>query len=86
MKLRKNVAVSEAGLLFNPVSGESFSLNPIGTEILNLIREDKSSDEISKAILEKYAIDQATFEKDYHDFIGILEHHYLLESHEETKA
>ena len=27
-----------------------------------------------------------SFEKDYHDFIGLLEHHNLLESHEEKKA
>ena len=86
MKLRKNVAVSEAGLLFNPVTGESFSVNPIGVEILNLIREDRDPDEIGVAILEKYSTDKATFEKDYHDFIGILMHHNLLESHEETKA
>ncbi len=86
MKLRKNVAVSEAGLLFNPVTGESFSVNPIGVEILNMVREDKSPDQISKAILSKYSTDRDTFEKDYHDFIGILEHHNLIESHEETKA
>ncbi len=84
MKLRKNVAVSEAGLLFNPVTGESFTVNPIGVEILNLIREDKSPDQISKAIVDKYSTDQTTFEKDYDDFIGILYHHNLLESHEET--
>jgi len=86
MKLHKNVAVSEAGLLFNPVTGESFSVNPIGVEILNLIREEKDADQISKVILEKYGTDEATFEKDYHDFIGILEHNNLLESHEEKKA
>ena len=86
MKLRKNVAVSEAGLLFNPVTGESFTVNPIGVEVLNLIREDKNPDQISKVILEKYSTDRVTFEKDYHDFIGILQHHNLLESHEETKA
>jgi hypothetical protein len=86
MKLHKNVAVSEAGLLFNPVTGESFSVNPIGVEILNLIREEKEADQISKVILGKYSTDEATFEKDYHDFIGILEHNNLLESHEETKA
>ncbi|MEI7661588.1 MAG: PqqD family protein [Bacteroidota bacterium] len=86
MKLRKNVAVSEAGLLFNPVTGESYSVNPIGVEILNLIREDKDPEQISKSILGKYSTDKTTFEKDYHDFIGILEHHNLLESHEETKA
>ncbi len=86
MKLKKNVAVSEAGLLFNPVTGESFSVNPIGVEILSLIREEKSPEQISITILEKYSTDQSTFEKDYHDFIGILEHHNLLETHEETKA
>jgi hypothetical protein len=86
MKLHKNVAVSEAGLLFNPVTGESFSVNPIGVEIINLIREEKNPEQISKHILAKYSTDKATFEKDYHDFIGVLEHHNLLESHEETKA
>ena len=86
MKLRKNVAVSEAGLLFNPVTGESYSVNPIGVEILNLVREDRSHEYISKHILGIYAVDKTTFEKDFHDFIGILEHHNLLDNHEETKA
>lgn len=86
MKLQKNVAVSEAGLLFNPVTGESYSVNPIGVEILNLIREDKNLESISKIILGKYETDKATFEKDYQDFIGILEHYNLLENHEEKKA
>jgi len=86
MKLHKNIAVSETGLLFNPVTGESFSLNPIGAEILSLIREEKDPEQISRVILDKYTTDKATFEKDYNDFIGILKHHNLLESHEETKA
>ena len=84
MKLRKNVAVSEAGLLFNPVTGESFSVNPIGVEILKLIREDKPVDQIGNVILEKYNTEKATFEKDYHDFVGILYNHNLIETNEET--
>jgi hypothetical protein len=86
MKLHKNVAVSEAGLLFNPVTGESFSVNPIGIEILDLMREEKSPEQIRKIILAKYTTDESTFEKDFHDFVGILEHHNLIENHEETKA
>jgi hypothetical protein len=84
MKLQKNVAVSEAGLLFNPVTGESFSVNPIGVEILKFIREDQSLDQICITMLEKYNTDKATFEKDYHDFIGILYNHNLIETNEET--
>jgi len=86
MKLRKNVAVSAAGLLFNPVSGESYSLNPIGVEILDLIREEKTQEGICDVIVAKYNTDRPTFEKDYQDFIGLLSHFNLLESHEEKKA
>ncbi|MDP1622402.1 MAG: PqqD family protein [Bacteroidales bacterium] len=85
MKLRKNVAVSEVGLIFNPVTGESFSVNPIGVEILELIREEKDQNQIMQVLLEKYSTDQATLENDYADFIDILNHHHLIEIHEETK-
>ena len=86
MKIKKNVAVSEAGLLFNPVTGESFSVNPIGVEILNLLREEKTDAQISAAIQAKYNTDSTTFEKDYQDFIGVLSHNNLLEKNEETQV
>jgi len=84
MKLRKNIAVSESGLLFNPVTGESFSVNPIGVEILGMIREEKTAGQITDYILDRYSTDKAAFEKDYHDFIGILYQNNLLETHDET--
>jgi hypothetical protein len=84
MKLKKNVAISEAGLLFNPVTGESFSVNPIGIEILNFLREEKTLDQISDAILTKYSTDKTNIEKDLHDFIGILSNNNLIETHEKA--
>ncbi|TSA25116.1 MAG: PqqD family protein, partial [Bacteroidetes bacterium] len=72
MKINKHIAISESGLVFHPDSGESFSVNPIGVEIIHLMQEGKSFDEICDAILEKYATDRTTFEKDYHDFIGLM--------------
>ena len=86
MNLKKNVAVSESGLLFNPVTGESFSVNPIGVEILNFLREEKTDEQISEAILGKYNAEKQAFENDYQDFIGVLSHNNLIESHEETNA
>lgn len=82
MKLNKNIAISETGLLFNPITGESFTVNPIGIEILNLMREDKSPGEISRIILENYTSDPVTFEKDYQDFLGMLQHYKLIDRHE----
>lgn len=86
MKLSKNVAISESGLLFNPITGESYTVNPIGVEILNLLREEKDSSKISQDVLEKYATDHVTFEKDFQDFIGMLIHYKLLEHYGTTKA
>ena len=86
MKLRKNIAVSESGLLFNPVTGESFSVNPIGVEILGMIRESKTRKEICEAILVKYSTDRSTIENDYQDFIDLLSHNHLIERNEEKDA
>jgi hypothetical protein len=86
MKLQKNVAVSEAGLLFNPVTGESFSVNPIGAEILDMLKAEQGQEHILKTMLEKYSTDKDTIEKDLQDFIGILNHHNLLENNEEART
>ena len=83
MKLKKNIAVSESGLLFNPVTGESFSVNPIGIEVLGMIREGKGQEEICAVLTERYTADKITIERDYHDFIDLLAHHHLLERHED---
>jgi hypothetical protein len=72
MKIKKNVAISESGFIFNPTTGDSFSTNPIGLEIIRMLKDEKSKDEIRKAILGKYITDESTFEKDYYDFVMML--------------
>jgi hypothetical protein len=86
MKVNKNIAISDSGLVFNPVNGESFSVNPIGVEIISRLREGKSSGEINKEILDRYSADKDTIDKDLQDFIGILVHHNIIESREEKKG
>ncbi len=79
MKLKKNIAISESGFLFDPSSGESFNLNPIGREILKMLQEGKSTTQITEEILEKYDTDEATFERYYFDFMDMLKEYNLLE-------
>ena len=85
MKIKKNVAISESGYIFNPATGESFSINPIGVEIFNMIKEQKSYEEISQLILTKYSTDKDTFEKDYSDFVGFLKQFMLIEAGDEKE-
>ncbi len=86
MKIKKNVAISESGYVFNPSTGESFSVNPIGIEIFNLIKDQKNYEEISKTIISKYNTDDDTFEKDYNDFVTMLKQYLLIDKNEETEG
>ncbi len=78
MKLKKNIAVSESGFIFDPSTGESFSMNNIGTEIVEYLKQDKSFEEIKKSMLEKYEVDSTSFEKYYYDFINSLQQLKLI--------
>jgi hypothetical protein len=82
MKINHNLAVSESGFLFNPGSGESFTVNPIGAEIIAMLRSGKSRTEIIDSITQLYQVDRNSFEKDLQDFNGILKTYNLLERDE----
>lgn len=80
MKLKKNIAISESGFVFDPTSGESFSLNPIAIEILNMLKEGKGQGDISNFVLNKYDVERDTFENNYFDFVGMIKQFNLLEN------
>ena len=79
MKIRKNIAISETGFIFNPSSGESFSVNYIGADIITQLKDGKTYEEIRTSVLEKYETDEDTFEKDYYDYITLLKGYGLIE-------
>lgn len=79
LKIRKNIAISDSGFVFDPLSGESYSLNPIGLEILNMVKNGQSCEAVSKQIIEKYEVDTETFERYFYDFIATLKLFNLTE-------
>jgi hypothetical protein len=79
MKINENIAINETGFLFNPINGESYSVNPLGAEIIKLLKEGKDFDDIKDVIIQKYNVDENTFERDYSDFINILKQNNLIE-------
>lgn len=84
MNIKKNIALSDSGYLFNPSSGESFVVNPIGIEIIDLIKQGKSFSDISTNLLQKYSTDEATLEKDYLDFLNMLRINQLVSDEEKN--
>jgi hypothetical protein len=79
MKLKKNIATSEAGLIFNPGTGDSFSVNSIGNEILTMLKEDRSRNEIIDIFSLKYDADKNQLERDLDDFFEQLTEYNLLD-------
>ncbi len=82
MHIKKNIAVSESGFLFDPTSGESYSINREGQEIMAMLKDGKDLEQISSAMCEQYQVDPASFEKYFYDFIGMLRQFQLIEEDE----
>ncbi len=79
MNINKNIAVSDSGFVFNSTTGESFSVNPIGVEIIELLKQDLTIEQINNNLLEKYNADIVTIDKDVNDFISLLEQYSLID-------
>ncbi|MGB3005656.1 MAG: PqqD family protein [Chitinophagaceae bacterium] len=80
MYLRKNIATSESGFIFNPGTGDSYSANPIAAEILQLLKEGTSVSVIKAKILERYDVESSQLEKDWDDFTNQLKDANILEN------
>ena len=80
MQIKKNIAVSETGFVFDPTSGESYSINNEGQEIMALLKDGKTAEEISEIMRAEYEIDKPGFEKYFYDFVGMLRQFQLIET------
>jgi hypothetical protein len=83
MKVKSNIAVSDNGFVFNPGSGESYTVNPVGLEMLNLLRKGHSHQEIIASIQEQYVAETATIERDLHDFLEMMRQYRLMQHDDE---
>jgi len=85
MKIKINIALSDSGFVFDPSTGDSFSTNPIGLEIIKMLKEGKNPEEIKSVITKNYLTDDVSFEKDYYDFINMLTKLKLSDGDEKEK-
>jgi len=79
MTIKKNIAVSEEGFLFNPTTGDSFSTNGIGAEIVLLMKKHTLLSEVVETMCSKYDVDKTLFERDLEEFMLQLKDYSILE-------
>ncbi|MGI6048411.1 MAG: PqqD family protein [Petrimonas sp.] len=80
MNIRKNIAISENGFIFNPLTGDSFSVNQTGVFVLQKLKDGESNENILKALQDEYDLDTYTAEKDFYDFLSMLKSYQLTEN------
>ncbi len=79
MKIKDNIAVSNTGFVFDATTGNTFTSNETAKIILKMLSEGKSKEEIKQYFIEKFDVDNNTFENDFEDFLMILKKLNLIE-------
>lgn len=84
MHVNKHIAIRESGFIFNPSTGDSFSTNHLGQDIIGLLQSEKSTDEVIHYLQEKYSVDKQTIENDLGDFLYMLKTYQIIKEYEQA--
>lgn len=79
MKIKPTIAINDNGFLFDPNTGDSYTTNPVAREIIFMMKQNISTNEIQAKITERYDVDEVTLEKNMIDFMAMLRHYNLCE-------
>ena len=80
MKIRENLAVSDNGFVFDPETGESFTVNEVGVSIIKQLQKDSDQEKLVSILEEEYEIDSLTLEKSISDFMIMMQEFKLTEN------
>ena len=75
----ERLAINDEGFIFDPETGNSYTVNKTGLFIIKLLKEGKSEEEIVKALSEKFDVSKEDARRDLVDFIEQLRLYGLLE-------
>lgn len=74
-----SLAISDNGFIFKPSTGESFTTNEMGLFIIQLLKENKSGEEIINAIIEEFEVDSVTVGKDLYEYLDFLKREQMMD-------
>jgi len=75
----ETLALNDSGFAFDPMSGESFTLNETAIEIIKAVKEGKSEREIAEQLSSVYEIETLDSFTDVLDFIKQLKNFGLVD-------
>lgn len=75
----RQLAVSDAGFVFDPVSGHTFTVNGAGQRVLTLLKEGQDVATIASHLTEEFELEGGEdVQRDVDDFVARLREHGLV--------
>ncbi|MDP7420876.1 MAG: PqqD family protein [bacterium] len=68
----ERLAMNESGFLFDPQTGISYTTNITGLEIIRMVKDGKSAEEIQDEITSRYEVSPEEAERDIIDFLELM--------------
>jgi hypothetical protein len=68
----KEIRLTEAGFLFDPTNGESYTVNPTGRLIVRALIAGRAPNEIWRELCERFAVSESRARWDVEQFIARL--------------
>ena len=72
MQVINQLIFDENDMVFHPMMGNSYKLNPIAKEIMMFLKQGKTKEEILEQLAESYDISQNNLYIDLNDFLTKL--------------
>jgi len=79
MEYLQQLAISEDGFIFDPTSGQSYTVSDTGLFILKGLKQGKKADAIARELAETYDVSHDEARQDTLDFASHLKSHRLLQ-------
>lgn len=72
------LAINEEGFVFDPTTGESFTVNGTGLAVLKGLKDNKTIEDIALKLTELFTVEKDEAERDAIDFVDQLRSINLL--------
>ena len=82
MSKLSRLAISDEGFLFDPETGNSFTVNGTGLLVIKLLKEGKGEKEVVEALTREFDVSAEEAKRDFLDFIEQLRLFGLLEGND----
>jgi methyltransferase-like protein len=79
MSKLNSLAISDNGFIFKPSTGESYTTNEMGLFIIQLLKENKSGNDIIQAIMEDFEVDSVTAGRDLYEYLDFLKREQMMD-------